>query len=146
MNDSIWAALIAAFASILVASLSFYFTKKHEREANLRNEKLNHYKVLFSGLSDLAVDGTNKNEANMRFALAANTIALAAPQYVIDALMAFHDEVKFSNPDKSLERHDELLKELLLAVRKDIGLAKGDNKHTFNFHLIGAAPSKRRAQ
>jgi hypothetical protein len=146
MNDSIWVALIAAFASIFVAALTFYLTKSHERAVQLRNEKLNHYKVLFSALSDLAVDGTNKNDANMRFALAANTIALAAPQNVIDALMAFHDEVKFSNPDKSPGRHDELLKELLLAVRKDIGLAKGDNKHTFNFHLIGVAPSKRRAQ
>ncbi len=144
MNDAIVVALIAASASILVAALTFYFTKNHERAVQLRNEKLNHYKVLFSALSDLAVDGTNKNDANMRFALAANTIALAAPQNVIDALMAFHDEVKFSNPDKSLERHDALLKELLLAVRKDIGLAKGDNKLTFNFHLIGGAPSKRK--
>jgi hypothetical protein len=144
MNDSIVVALITASASILVAALTFYFTKRHERTVQLRNEKLNHYKVLFSALSDLAVDGTNKSEANMKFALATNTIALAAPQNVIDALMAFHDEVKFSNPDKSPERHDELLKELLLTVRKDIGLAKGDNKHTFNFHLIGAAPSKRR--
>jgi len=146
MNDSIWAALIAAFASILVASLTFYFTKKHEREANLRNEKLNHYKVLFSAMSDLAVDGTNKSDAGMRFSLAVNTIALAAPQKVINALMSFHNEVSSSNANRNIERHNELLKELLLAVRKDIGLAKGDNKDTFNFHLIGAAPSKRTGQ
>jgi hypothetical protein len=121
--------------------LTLYLTKRNELAVQLRNEKLNHYKVLFSALSDLAVDGTDKNDANKRFSLATNTIALAAPQYVIDALMAFHDEIKFSNPDKSIERHDKLLKELLLTVRKDIGLAKGDNKKTFNFHLIGSAPS-----
>jgi hypothetical protein len=140
MNDSIVVALIAASASILVAALTFYLTKMHEHAVQLRNGKLNHYKVLFSALSDLAVDGTNKEDANMRFALAANTIALAAPQNVIDALMAFHDEVKFSNPDKNPELHDELLKDLLFAVRRDIGLAKGDNRATFNFHLIGSAP------
>ena len=77
----------------------------------------------------------------MRFALASNTIALAAPQYVIDAFMAFHDEVKFSNPNKSPEKHDKLLNDLLLAVRKDIGLAKGDDVTTFNFHLIGSTPN-----
>ncbi|MDP2143702.1 MAG: hypothetical protein Q8J80_06165 [Gallionella sp.] len=136
MDDSIWVALIAACASILVAASTFYFTKMHEREANLRNEKLNHYKVLFSSLSDLAVDGTDKSDAGKRFSLAVNTIALAAPQNVINALMSFHNEV--SSPNRNIERHNELLKELLLAVRKDIGLAKGDDKNTFNFHLIGA--------
>jgi hypothetical protein len=143
MNEAIIVALITVSGSTLVACLTFYFTKRHELSAQWRNEKLNHYKVLFSALSDLAVDGANKNEANMRFALAANTIALAAPQYVIDALMAFHDEVKHSNPNKSPEKHDELLKELLLVVRKDIGLAKGDDVSTFNFHLIGSAPKRK---
>ena len=78
----------------------------------------------------------------MNFALATNTIALVAPQYVITALMAFHDEVKFSNPNKSPEKHDKLLIELLLAIRKDIGLSMKDDKDTFTFHLIGSAPHK----
>jgi hypothetical protein len=107
-----------------------------------RSEKLNHYKVLLSALSDLALDGTDKVKANQQFALALNTISLVAPQYVIDALMAFHDEFKFSNPNKLLEQHDKLLNNLLLAVRKDIGLAKDDNVATFNFHLIGTAPKE----
>lgn len=97
-------------------------------------------KVLLSALSDLAVDGIDKDVANKRFALAANTIALVAPQYVISALMNFHDEVKYSNPNKSIERHDKLLKELLLAIRRDISLSKRDDKDSFNFHLIGSAP------
>ena len=140
MNETIVVALITASGSILVAALTFYLTKRNELAVQLRNEKLNHYKVLFSALSDLAVDGTNKDDANMRFALAVNTIALAAPQYVIDALMAYHDQVKFSNPDRSPDRHDKLLKELLLTVRRDIGMAKGDDRETFNFHMIGSAP------
>lgn len=140
MNDAVIVAIITAAASVLVAALTFYLTKRHELAVQLRSEKLNHYKVLFSALSDLAVDGTDKDAANMRFALAVNTIALAAPQEVIGALMAFHDEVKFSNADRSPEDHDRLLKELLLAVRRDIGLAKGDDAASFSFHLIGTAP------
>jgi hypothetical protein len=140
MKEAIWVAIISVSGSILVAALTFYFTKRHELSIAWRKDKLNHYKVLFSALSDLAVDGTDKNEANMRFALAVNTIALAAPQSVIETLMAFHNEVKFSNPNKSPENHDKLLIALLLAVRKDIGLAKGDDASSFNFHLIGTSP------
>lgn len=140
MNDAVFVAIISAAASVVVAALTFYLTKRHELAVQLRSEKLNHYKVLFSALSDLAVDGTDKDAANVRFALAVNTIALAAPQEVIVALMAFNDEVKFSNSTRSPEAHDRLLKELLLAVRRDIGLAKGDDVSSFSFHLIGRAP------
>jgi hypothetical protein len=140
MNDTIIVAIITVSGSLVVAAVTFYLTKRHELSVQWRNEKLNHYKVLLSSLSDLAVDGTDKDDANRRFALAVNTISLVAPQYVISALMAFHDEVKFTNKNKSPERHDELLKKLILAVRKDIGLARGDINATFDFHLIGTAP------
>ena len=82
MNDSILVAIITASGGILVAALTFYLTKRHELKVEWRHEKLNHYKTLLSGLSDLATDGTD--EANLKFAQAANTIALVAPQYVID--------------------------------------------------------------
>jgi len=142
MNTTIIATLITVFGSIMVAALTFYFTKKHEIKVEWQKQKLNHYKVLISSLSDLAVDGTDKEKANMNFSLAANTIALAAPQYVISALMAFHDHVKFTNPNPSPEEHDKLLIKLLLAIRKDIGLAEKDNPRTFDFHLIGSKPKK----
>lgn len=141
MDNTIIVAIITVSGSIVVAALTFYLTKRHQLKVEWQHEKLNHYKVLISSLSDLAVDGTDKTEANMKFSLASNTIALAAPQDVIEALMDFHDEVKHSNPNKSPERHDELLIKLLLAIRRDIGLAKKDNVETFKFHLIGSAPT-----
>ena len=140
MDTSVIVALITASSSILAAAIMFYLTKRHQWEVEWQHEKLNHYKVLLSSLSDLAVSGTDKEEANRRFALAVNTISLVAPQRVIMALMNFHNEVKYSNPNKSQERHDELLKMLLLAIRKDIGLSKKDIENEFEFHLIGSAP------
>jgi hypothetical protein len=140
MNEGIIVAIITASATILGAAITYMLTKRHEWVVQWQNEKINHYKVLFSALSDLAVDGTDKHDANMRFALAVNTIALVAPQFVIKTLMAFHDEIKFSNQQKSVDRHDALLKSLLLAVRKDIGRARGDEPASFVFHLIGSAP------
>lgn len=146
MNEAVIIAIITASGSLLLAALTFYLTKRHELSVQWRQEKLNHYKVLLSSLSDLAVDGTDKDDANRQFALAVNTICLAAPQYVTSALMAFHDEVKFSNPNKSADRHDELLRKLMLAVRRDIGLAKGDDESTFDFHLIGTRTERRSQQ
>ena len=139
-------AIIGGSVSIFSIALSYYLTKRYQLFVDLRNEKISHYKILLTAISDLAVDGMDKEDANRRFSLAANTIALVAPQYVIEALMVFHNWVNYSNRenwDKSPEKHDKLLKELLLSVRKDIGLAKGDNSKTFNFHLIGSAPTKK---
>jgi hypothetical protein len=141
MSDAIRVAIITATGSLLVAAITFFLTKRYELSVQWQKEKLNHYKVLLSALSDLAVDGTDKIDANMRFALAANTIALVAPQNVINALMAFHNEVKYSNTEKTPERHDELLNKLILAIRKDIRLTKGDDVKNFDFHLIGSAPN-----
>jgi hypothetical protein len=139
-NESIIVAIITAAGSVLVAALTFYLTKRHALKVEWQQQKLNHYKVLLSALSDLVVDGTDKRDAHIRFCLAVNTMALVAPQYVIDALMQFQNEVNCRNPDIPPERCSLLLKGLLLAVRKDIGLSGKDNPETFCFHLIGPAP------
>lgn len=93
MSDGIIVASITAAASILGAAITYMLTKRHERAAQWQSDKLNHYKVLFSALSDISVDGTDK-QAHRNLALAVNTIALIAPQYVIKALMDMHDEAK----------------------------------------------------
>ncbi len=140
MDTNVLVAMITVSGSILVASLTYYLTKLLQTKTEWQHEKMNHYKVLLSAMSDVAVDGKDKKEANERFSLASNTICLVAPQYVVTALMKFHDEIKYSNPNKSLERHDVLLKELVLAIRKDIGLSRSDNKDTFLFHLVRSTP------
>lgn len=142
MDASVTTAIITSSSAVILAALTFFLTKRSERLSEWRQKKLDHYKQLLSGISDLAVDGIDKNEANKRFALTVNTIALVAPQSVITALMNFHDEIKFSNQNKSRENHDRLLIELLLAIRRDIKLTSKDNRKTFIFHLIGSSPKK----
>lgn len=140
MNSTIIIAIIGASATLFGAALTYYLTKKLQIDKEWRDAKIKHYKVLISSLSDLAVDGTDKNEANMRFALAVNTISLVAPQYVVTALMNFHYKLKFSNPNKKQENHDSLLIDLLLAIRKDIKISEKDDPITFKFHFIGLSP------
>ena len=82
--------------AVISVSLSYYFSSRAHTNSQWRSEKVNHYGMLLSSLSDLAVDGTVKRKANELFSLATNTIALVAPQSVVSALMAFHNEVRYS--------------------------------------------------
>jgi hypothetical protein len=141
MNSQVLAAIIAASATIIVAASTFFLNEQAKRKADWQQKKFGHCQKLLSAIDDLAVDGRNKQRANQEFSTASNTMVLIASQEVITALMLFHNEVKYVNHENfSVERHDELLKELILAIRKDIGLSKKDNPDTFAFHLIGTNP------
>ncbi|MCL5030818.1 MAG: hypothetical protein M1480_17550 [Bacteroidetes bacterium] len=96
MDSSILIAIISASASILVASFTFYFTKRHQTKSVWKKEKLEHYRKLLVSLSDLAVDGKDKEKANQEFSEYSNTICLVASQDVIHRLMVLHDAIKLS--------------------------------------------------
>jgi hypothetical protein len=140
MNSAIYVAIISASASIIVAAITFVLTKRAQRKDVLQERKLAHYQELLSAISDLVIDDLDKTAANIRFARSVNTIALVAPQNVIDALMVFHDEVKYTNPNKTADAHDRKLRRLLLEMRKSLELPFKDDPGSFNFHLIGTKP------
>jgi hypothetical protein len=71
----------------------------------------------------------------VRFARACNNILLFAPYAVITALDRFHAETRVSNAAKSLERHDLLLSQLFLEIRRDIGVTPNDHPASFHIHL-----------
>jgi hypothetical protein len=140
MDTTITVAIIAGAASIFAAALSFWLTKHAERRDALQQRKLEYFRELLLAISALAVDGVDKEEANQRFARAANIIVLVAPPKVINALMAFHNEVESSNPNQSTEGHDKKLKELLVAIRWSLQLPF--ENQAFDFHLIGSRQTK----
>lgn len=143
METSVIIAVISAASSVIAAVLSYFFSRKRELEGEWRNQKLVHYKELLAALSDAAIHGINHDKAQERFANAFNTIALVAPDSVIKSLLAFHDEIRDSNPNPSLEKHDQLLAELVLSIRKDIGVSPNDAPETFRFRLIGRPRNKK---
>jgi len=140
---SIIVAIISASATVIVAALSFILNKRAERKAILQQRKLAHYQELLNSMSDL-VNDPDQDKANKRFNNAVNTIALVAPQHVIDSLMQFHDEIRISNPNRSQEGHDKALKKLLLEIRKSLELPFRDDPQTFNFYLIGSLPKSKK--
>ena len=139
MTKEVLVAIITVSGSVIVAAVSYFLTKRHQREAEWRDSKLTHYKNLLSSISELAMDN-NDIDAHRAFANAMNTLALVAPQEVVEASLAFFDVVNISSKDKSKETHDLSLARLLLAIRNDIGMNPKDNPDTFHYRLVGAPP------
>ncbi|MCE5322990.1 hypothetical protein LLG46_06710 [bacterium] len=124
---------------VAVPTLTYYFTRKKEIEADWRKRKLEHYNELLSAISDVAIDN-NSRDAHLRMAQAFNTVGLAAPQYVIDAFLAFWDGISNSKGHILKEEHDLLLSQFIRAIRRDIGILPIDEPKTFAFRLLGGPP------
>jgi hypothetical protein len=137
MAFEIVTAVIASSTALAVAVVGYWFTKKREREAELRKERLEHYKELVSSLSDI-LEGDDNFQGQKRFAVACNNLNLIAPASVIKALQVFQDETKSSNPNRSFERHDELLSLLLIKMRQDLNVSSdGESMLTFRLWAPG---------
>jgi hypothetical protein len=138
MDVSIQIAIISASASVFVAAVTVILTQRNRREDELRKRKQVHYESLFAAISDLAVHGKDNDGACKDFARASNTITLVSPYDVIDALMNFNGVL--TGVELSKDKHDELLKVLVLVIRKDMGFRYRNSPEEFNFHLIGSNP------
>jgi hypothetical protein len=144
VNAEIVVALIAASASILGAAITFFLTKSRERSAQLQQRKQSQYQELLSAISDLADYSVTQEQAQRRFAAAVNTIVLVAPQPVIDAVMAYYRELTSETKDR--QRRVELLKRLILEIRKSLELPFDDDPNTFDFELVAATKRQDSAQ
>jgi hypothetical protein len=134
MSTDVATALIAASGAIILAGATYWLTKQRERDAELRREKLGHYKDFAVSLSGI-ISGEITPEGQRAFALACNKLNLVAPQSVIEALQAFQQESKAGNPSPSLDRHDKLMSALFYEMRKDLGISPKDDLATFKVGL-----------
>lgn len=138
MDTTVQVALISAAASVIVAALAHVWTRYQHRADELRERKLSHYHELLSSISDLADRGQDQASARRRFANAASTVVLVAPPEVVSAVMDFHQETCASNSrHRTQERHDKLLKSLILRMRRSLDLPFARNELDIDFHLIG---------
>lgn len=124
------ASLLTLLSSISIVAITYWFTKRREREAEWRKEKLAYYKFFIESISGI-IDGDDSPEGHKLFTKATNNLLLLAPQAVIEALNKFRTEISISNQNRTQEKHDQLLASLLLAIRKDIGILPADTPDTF---------------
>ena len=127
---TITVAVIGLAGTLAVAGITYWTTKRREREAEWRKEKLAHYGAFIESLSGIVAEDSTL-EGQREFARASNNLLLFAPQGVIEALDAFRREIRLSNPERSRESHDRLLAALLLAIRQDVGVSPADDSVTF---------------
>lgn len=132
--------VITVVTGVVGAGAAFIFTKWREREAEWRKEKREHYKDFVNSLSDV-VKEVATHECHVRFARACNNLNLIAPQTVIEAVKAFQDEIKISNPNKDDSRHDVLLSKVLFEMRRDLSISPKDDHETFRVRLWSPGPS-----
>ena len=137
----IFTALIAFLGSMLAAAFTYWSSKRREREGEWRKEKLQYYKSFIESLSGI-IEGEDSLEGQRAFAKATNNLILLAPRAVIDALNDFRNEIRSSNPDNTLEKHDRFLATLLLAIRRDIGVSPIDDPNTFSPKLWASGAGK----
>jgi len=130
VDASIITTVITLFGSLFVAAITYWFTKKREREAEWRKEKLAYYESFIDSLSGI-VEGDSTPEGHREFAQATNNLLLFAPQTVLSALNDFRFEISVSNIDRCQQKHDRLLAVLLLAIRRDIGVSLKDETGSF---------------
>jgi hypothetical protein len=112
--------LIAASGAIAVAVATYWFTKKREREAELRKEKLEHYKDFVASLGGILI-GESTADGQRSFARASNRLNLIAPQGVISALQALRR-------DMGSDRYDKSLSLLFFKIRRDLAISPRDDR------------------
>jgi len=105
----------------IAASCTYYFAKKREREAELRREKLKHYKDFVTCLSGI-VEGESTPEAQQRFALSSTKLNLVGSQQVIDALNAYMNIIDKPCESRCKNDCDRAQFELFYQLRHDLGM------------------------
>lgn len=120
MNGQIWTAIIAAISALLVASFTYWSSKKSDREAEWRKLKLQKYEEFATSLGRMA-EGDATDAIKTRFNVASNSLHLIASKRVVDALEDFRKEISAGNTNKTIAKHDELLSRLFWEIRLDLG-------------------------
>lgn len=141
MSATAITAVIGLVGSLAVAAATYWLTKRREREAEWRKEKLGYYKAFVESLSGI-VEGDASPDGQRLFAKTTNSLLLFAPQPVITALNAFRHEIRASNQNRTQEEHDRLLAQLLLAIRRDVGVSPADQPAAFKPVLWSSGASK----
>lgn len=138
MDAPIVVAIITATAGLLASALTFFLTKKKEREAEWRKLKLDRYGALLVAASDLAADKRDGRS----FAKAANDVNLVASPEVLTTLRAFVECV--SDPAMTIEKQDEHFTALIYAIRADLGISpvRGPDGLRLKLLVGGKAPAR----
>ena len=133
MDTSVKMSAIAAVSSVIIAALSYLFTKWREREADWRKWKYEQYKEFITAIS--GITGSDSTPEGQRsFARACNTLHYIGSKAVIDSMHAYQKGTSPSNPNRDAE-HDTLLTKLIWEIREDAKMPRTPKLSNFSVKL-----------
>jgi len=137
--------LITILGTALVATLSafltYYFTRRTRLDAEWRIDKLGQYNKLLESLTDLMSCPADTECAYKHFQRVANAVALVAPQEIVNIMTEYQEElenlhqVENQEEERKMTRARQLLRDLVLAIRKDLRIRPKDEPENFRFYL-----------
>lgn len=132
MDTTIVVSVIAAASGVIVTSVSYYLTKKKEREADWRKYKFEQYKEFMVSMSASLGTGSTL-EGKRSFAVAGSALHLIGSRGVLLALHVLLDAIE--NLSLSRAAHDALLSKLIWEIRQDVGIPGTPYESEFSARL-----------
>jgi hypothetical protein len=120
MDGTVFTALVSGVVALgtvtVTQTLTYFFSKKRDHEADWRKKKLEHYIEYLAAFSVAVRKGSNSTE-QQRYADAASSLTLVAPPSVLIALYAFQNGLK--SKDSRPDELQDMWSSLVRAMRKD---------------------------
>ncbi|MDD3831517.1 MAG: hypothetical protein PHW00_02540 [Clostridia bacterium] len=138
----LWIALIGTCTAVITIALTNYYAKRNQLKFEERKLKEQYYTTFIEAVSN-SVISNHAEQTRDALADAQNKLLLVGSPEVVKDLMVFHDYVKPSATNFTVEKHDELLTALLKSMRKDLFSNKDSNKNYPTIHLTGKSNSRK---
>ena len=131
MDTSVLVEAIAAPTAVIVAALSYLFTKMKEQEADWRKWKYEQYKEFVATLGAM-VGPKPTPESHRMFLKACNTLNLIGSRGVLTSL---HGLIASMNADNSHEENNARISRLIWEIRKDLRIPGTPGADEFSARL-----------
>jgi hypothetical protein len=136
MATAVQVTLIICCTVVLLVAITVLSDRRHRANA-LRSERLGLYKRLLAAMAGIKSDPSDR-KAWERLSAAAHAISLAAPPEVVSLTVACCRDMR----ERSLPPDATTARALLLAYRRDLGLADVADPEALDFDIVPSGPAR----
>jgi hypothetical protein len=130
MNTQLFVETIACVAAVVVAALTYWFTKLKERDADWRKWKYEQYKEFLTALSENV--GPPNRETHRAFLRACNTLNLIGSRGVLVSLQSLITSMNADNPRRE---NNAWISKLIWEIRTDLKIPGTPGAEDFTARL-----------
>jgi len=144
MNGGLIASVYTLAVSVIVAAVSYWFTKTEDQDADLRKLRFDFYREFVVAFAQMTDEHATEVE-RIRFNTATNAMYLAGTPEVLKALSDFRKAIGYRNElvgEQKQEQFIEKYTKLLWVIRKDLKLPTVGDSTAFRAEYWAASPPK----